>query len=237
MTEVLEPMTRREAQDYAPQWGSMMTAGDPGAIMYSSIPPENAENRDRMISYIESELYPLALEGDNGPDDENEFEYNDSQMLRRLVAYLKGLEYATPEPEEINGVDLDTFMQHYVIAMLWATNDESDESGGVPMDDNYGPENLASEARKEIRDECRAFLQSVGHLITADNFKGKSGGHVENGGHDFFLTRCGHGVGFWDGDWKSDDLLGGEHGPLTKAAKEAGEVWPYVGDDGKIYHS
>lgn len=49
--------------------------------------------------------------------------------------------------------------------------------------------------------------------------------------HDFWLTRCGHGCGFWDGDY-------GELGDrLTTAAKAFGEVDLYVGDDGLIYQS
>jgi hypothetical protein len=88
-----DPMTEAEAQNYAPQWGSYMTAGDPGAIMYSRIPPETAEHRDEMVKHIEESLYPLAAEGDAGPDEENDYEYNDSQMLRRLVEYLESLSY------------------------------------------------------------------------------------------------------------------------------------------------
>jgi hypothetical protein len=37
-------------------------------------------------------------------------------------------------------------------------------------------------------------------------------------GHDFWLTRNRHGVGFWDGDWPS-----GAAGRLTVAAHEFGE--------------
>ena len=49
-------------------------------------------------------------------------------------------------------------------------------------------------------------------------------------GHDFWLTRNGHGAGFWDGDWPLPyaDLL-------DKAAQAAGTCDLYVGDDGMIY--
>jgi hypothetical protein len=49
-------------------------------------------------------------------------------------------------------------------------------------------------------------------------------------GHDFWLTRCGHGAGFWDGDWPEPYAT-----MLTDAAKAFGEVDLYVGDDGMIY--
>jgi hypothetical protein len=53
---------------------------------------------------------------------------------------------------------------------------------------------------------------------------------AERVGHDFWLTRNGHGVGFWDrglgelGDW------------LTTMSKPYGESTLYVGDDGNVYY-
>lgn len=46
----------------------------------------------------------------------------------------------------------------------------------------------------------------------------------------FWLTRCGHGCGFWDGDWSEPAAT-----ILTDAAHAFGNVDLYVGDDGKIY--
>jgi hypothetical protein len=48
-------------------------------------------------------------------------------------------------------------------------------------------------------------------------------------GHDFWLTRNGHGAGFWDRG------LGDLGERLSKAAKVYGEVYLYPGDDGKVY--
>ncbi len=48
--------------------------------------------------------------------------------------------------------------------------------------------------------------------------------------HDFWLTRCGHGAGFWDGDWPEPAAT-----VLDNAAKAFGNVDLYVGDDGQIY--
>jgi hypothetical protein len=53
---------------------------------------------------------------------------------------------------------------------------------------------------------------------------------AEMGGHDFLLTRNGHGCGFWDGDWPEE---AGER--LTAAAEKCGEFNLYVGDDGLLY--
>jgi hypothetical protein len=140
---------------------------------------------------------------------------------------------------EINGLDLDTVVDHYIIAMLWSTHDESDESGGQPMDANYTSDDLAPGQYEEIERDVATFLERVGHLITPENYIGRNGeGHdvAALAGHDLWLTRVGHGAGFWDGDWESDNESGLD-GPLTKAAKDLGEVWPYIGDDGQVYHS
>ena len=48
-------------------------------------------------------------------------------------------------------------------------------------------------------------------------------------GHDFFLTRCGHGAGYWDGDWPEPYAE-----ILTKAAQAFCEVTPILGDDGEV---
>ena len=53
---------------------------------------------------------------------------------------------------------------------------------------------------------------------------------VEYAGHDLWLTRCGHGCGYWDGDWPAGIGEG-----LDKLAHGFGEVWLEVGDDGLIH--
>ena len=53
----------------------------------------------------------------------------------------------------------------------------------------------------------------------------------ERAGYDFYYTRVGHGVGFWETD-KWEDPYGKE---LTSAAKKFGSIDGYAGDDNKIY--
>lgn len=48
--------------------------------------------------------------------------------------------------------------------------------------------------------------------------------------HDFFFTRCRHGVGFWEGD-HCDDEQGKK---LTDIAHSYGDVYVYV-ENGKVY--
>lgn len=131
----------------------------------------------------------------------------------------------TIQTTEVN----DDFVDGYIAAALWSTNDESDESGGVPLDQNYSRDEISPELMATMIEDCRKFLEQCGHLLTEENWLGK-GEMMENAGHDFWLTRNGHGCGFWDGDWA--DSVEGE---LHKVCEEFGNFDLYVGDDGKIY--
>ena len=237
---MVEPMTALEARDYAPLWGSDASADD--MAMYNLNDdgrPDDAEQRDLMIQNIVESCLPIARKRiADGTTDADEME--DVEKLEALKAYLEGLRFPTEpdesyqfgEPAEINGVDVETFARHYVIAMLWSST-EGEE--GTPLDSIYGPENLALETWAKVERDCRAFLAKVGHLVTDANYIGRANeGAAQQAGHDFWLTRAGHGAGFWDGDWESD-AHNGLQGPLTLAAKAAGELDPYAGDDGLIY--
>jgi hypothetical protein len=116
--------------------------------------------------------------------------------------------------------DIDKFLQAYIVAALWSSSDESTPEGGEPLDRNYGPDDLAPETIEKMTADCERFQ--------AENSKDIEG-RDEQAGHDFWLTRCGHGSGFWDGDWPE----AGDR--LTEACKSYAEVTLYVGDDGLIY--
>ena len=116
---------------------------------------------------------------------------------------------------------MDRFTIAYIEAALWSSTDNSDDSGGNPLDDNYGIDDLAPETIQSIIEDCQAFQNEHFEDIAND---------LERAGHDFWLTRNGHGAGFWDGDW--DDEIGDR---LTKASDTYGCVDLYIGDDGRIY--
>jgi hypothetical protein len=104
---------------------------------------------------------------------------------------------------------LDTFTTAYIECAVWSSTDDT----GEPLD------NLDLEIHPETVDQmvkdCQDFQAAAGELID-DN--------LSQAGHDFWLTRNGHGAGFWDGEWP-------EHGDtLTKLAKSFGPVELYVDD-------
>jgi len=160
---------------------------------------------------------------------------------------LQGLGVAVDDPYEAqreeDGVPgreaqagVDSFTEGYIEAAIWSSTDESDDSGGRPLDENYGPEDLSPEALTKMADDCRRFqsenredLESYASLLGhGPDWSGDEMWSAQ-AGHDFWLTRNGHGAGFWDRDV-------GEVGErLSRAAQLFGEQYLYVGDDGKLY--
>lgn len=124
---------------------------------------------------------------------------------------------------ELPEVDPD-FLDGYITAALWSSTDDD----GKPLDSNYQADDLAPETLAAMTDDCRRFLAECGQLIVGKSVGESKYSDMELVGHDFWLTRNGHGAGFWDGDWETGD-------ELTAACKGFPEVCLYVGDDGKIY--
>lgn len=120
----------------------------------------------------------------------------------------------------------DDFMNAYVECMLWSSTDESDESGGVPLDENYELEDFTIEGLKQIISDCEEFLGMPGVEEAIDEEAIDDG----QAGHDLWLTRNGYGAGFWDRGYPKHI-----HKVLIDAAHSMGEQWPYVGDNGRLY--
>lgn len=127
-------------------------------------------------------------------------------------------------------MSLESFTRHYMATALWSTNDESDESGGNPMDYNYSIDDIAPNTRARMEADCKAFYAAHSELFIDVNMTVSPDDIDGFAGHDFWLTRCGHGAGFWDGDWKEPAAT-----ILDKAAKAYGNVDLYVGDDKQIH--
>ena len=155
------------------------------------------------------------------------------ETTSRLRQYLTTLEEGYSS-KAINGVDVNEFIGGYIEAILFAETDNSRDDGGDPLSNSHDHESFSHEAMERIEADCRAFLHKAAPWITEENYKGalRGGSVAAHAGHDFWLTRVGHGAGFWDGDWASDE---NSNGPLTQRAKEAGRVDVLVGDDGKLH--
>ena len=106
----------------------------------------------------------------------------------------------------------------YVEALLWSSYDEADELTGGHSD----------EFTKRRDEDCAAFLARASKILE----RYESEADDSQIGHDFALTRNGHGAGFWD----RPQIYGEKAAKLlSKLSKRFGEVEVYTGDDGKIY--
>lgn len=112
---------------------------------------------------------------------------------------------------------MDRFTEAYIGAMLWAELDDNER----PLDENYSLWDIDKVSMGEIKEDCKAFQEDHWDDISDD---------LDQAGHDFYLTRNGHGCGFWDGDWPED--VGRR---LTESSKVYGTQGLWVGDDGVLY--
>lgn len=108
------------------------------------------------------------------------------------------------------------FTDAYMETMIWCSEPDDGEWFGASVSDEW---------RERARIECRAFLYRFACFIDAE----PTAPGMAQAGHDFALTRNGHGAGFWDGDWP----VYGEM--LTKGSKSFGELDTCLGDDGQLW--
>jgi len=121
-------------------------------------------------------------------------------------------------PAEIGS--LDAFTRQYLETALWSSTDDQEE----PLDANYGPEDIDPATLRTMAADCARFQRENADDIASAN-------DDERAGHDFWLTRNGHGAGFWDGDWPEPQAT-----RLTDASKAFGEFDLYVSvDDGAVH--
>lgn len=128
----------------------------------------------------------------------------------------------------MTATQLDNFTSAYLECALWSSTDNADNTGGQPLDRNYGVGDIAPETLARMVEDCARFQSENAADLRA------CGQDDEYSGHDFWLTRCGHGAGFWDRD-PSNESERKALERLSLASKEFGNVDLYVGDDGKIY--
>ena len=118
--------------------------------------------------------------------------------------------------------DVDTFTQAYIAAALWSSSNDE----GIPLD-NLDAEIAPMLIERAVAD-CATFQRMHADLL-AQAYASELGYDESQAGHDFWLTRCHHGAGFWDRG------LGDVGDKLTEAAHATGNADLYIGDDGLIY--
>lgn len=125
---------------------------------------------------------------------------------------------------KVNGFDLALMVQGYLAAAIW-TMDEDDDP------DSWGIGDFAPQARRMAERDCTEFAVNnatdVADAVTRDGYP------WDWLGHDLWLTRNGHGAGFWD----RKQLQEGDLGDRLSNACRHHESSCYVGDDLRLYLS
>lgn len=118
--------------------------------------------------------------------------------------------------------DLGRFTQAFIEALYFT------DTGDVDQPDSDAE--LEPESLLDIQAECRSFWRRFGCYVVTDVCREAFDDPVIQAGHDFHMTRNGHGVGFWEEEWPEcyRDLL-------TKGAKGYGEVWLAEQENGLLY--
>jgi len=88
---------------------------------------------------------------------------------------------------------------------------------------------LEHKSSSDFSEELKAKIQSDCEKFQAENDLADY--PLLNAGHDFWLTRNGHGAGFWENDFGTEEQCKN----LTQSAHNFGNCDIYLGDDRKIY--
>lgn len=113
----------------------------------------------------------------------------------------------------VNNIEVSFMVHGYLTCALWlATEDLPNGNSGRSLDEFCTIDDFNEKTIREAIEVCDAFKESAGSLL--DEWED------EQAGHDLWLTRNGHGAGFWDRGRAAGD-------ELTKLAKPYGEahVW------------
>lgn len=148
----------------------------------------------------------------------------------------------------INDVELLDRTIHYLETILWAETvslpcieddlvdgkmdvDKNHPLYGVeeckPLDDYFGCINFTEKALRKAETEVTAWFKYLeARRLYARALEYTDDKHIA---HDFWLTRNGHGCGYWDGDYgdKLGDLL-------TKACESRGRQHVWINENGTL---
>lgn len=123
--------------------------------------------------------------------------------------------FTKTEQAILKGSSFRSFLDAYVEAALWSSTDDE----GRPLDE-YGEDALTKDAKRALaKDAADFYLMALSILVEART----RGDAYKQAGHDFWLTRNGHGAGFRGGHWSEP-----AESELYKLAKSFGSQDLYV---------
>lgn len=116
--------------------------------------------------------------------------------------------------------DLGEIVQGYLEACMFCEfHSDNPELAEMAFSD-FSPETI-----EQAKADCAAFEAAAGSFLPLDD--------LAQAGRDFWFTRNGHGVGFFD----RRELSADQAEALDACARKHRELYVYAGDDGKVYLS
>lgn len=227
-----------------------LEAGCPRIAAHLLISATECENVDAVIAFYvdhRGETWPRSMY-----DDPEWSTWEDYHRYRGVPcdacgAFTYGGDHWSPDDCGDCGADLwadvvDAATRAYVECAVWAGLDWSDvvdggEDDPRPLDERYDVDDVDADTLAEIRADVEAFARTNWPRAAW------AGWTPAQFGHDYYLTRNGHGTGYWDRTpadlgrptWYRDavERVGRE---LADAARADGGAELYPGDDGRLYH-
>ena len=120
---------------------------------------------------------------------------------------------------------MDAFTLAFIEALFFTQSGNNEGELG-----DAGLSEISTELMEKIEKDCAEFQTKADGLIVDENCHYTGCPIIVYAGHDFLLTRNGHGCGYTDGDWTEPAGT-----KLTDLAKSFGMMEVYLGDDGKVY--
>ena len=114
------------------------------------------------------------------------------------------------------------FVTGYAQCELWSHHQTNEDLTMGENFEGYLWDDLTIEARASMIADCAGFVGETHEALIA------SGLSAESAGHDFSLTRNGHGTGFWDRG------IGDIGEALSKIARVYGDTDYWVNVDNKV---
>lgn len=135
----------------------------------------------------------------------------------------------------IKRVRIDNFTRGFLTAALFNETDNSDPSGGDPLDSNYDLYDFSMKSLKKAVQICNKFKEDNADLLAKADYSDLSTRFPEYteddcAGHDLWFSSNGHGVGFFDRGFT--ETTGDA---LQEAARAIGGFDVVIGDNGLLY--
>lgn len=124
------------------------------------------------------------------------------------------------------------FVRGYLECLLWADTfgeDPDEHAAGDDLDYDDLPSDIVAAITAECNDFIDGSIEDLIEYSEVRDYDPSEGSVWDYAGHDFHLTRCGHGAGFWDRG------LGALGDRLSDASRPYGSDSLEVARDGSIY--